>query len=80
MITIATHEAKTHLSKYLERVERGETIVISRGRQPVAKLVPFDSPAPEAIPKVGESMDARWEIPESAFAPLTDDELQEWGL
>ncbi len=32
------HEAKTTLSRLLEEVERGETIVIARNGQPVAEL------------------------------------------
>jgi prevent-host-death family protein len=35
------HEAKTHLSKLVERVEAGEEIVISRAGKPAAKLVPI---------------------------------------
>ncbi|MGQ4597056.1 type II toxin-antitoxin system prevent-host-death family antitoxin [Nocardia sp. R6R-6] len=35
------HEAKTHLSRIIERVERGEEIVISRAGHPVAKVVPL---------------------------------------
>ena len=35
------HEAKTHLSKLVERVEGGEEIVISRAGTPAAKLVPI---------------------------------------
>ncbi|MPY79727.1 MAG: type II toxin-antitoxin system prevent-host-death family antitoxin [Actinophytocola sp.] len=35
------HEAKTHLSRIIERVQRGEEIVISRAGEPAAKLVPF---------------------------------------
>ena len=35
------HEAKTHLSKLLERVENGETIVIARAGKPVAELSAF---------------------------------------
>lgn len=34
------HEAKTHLSRLIDRVEHGEEIVISRAGTPVAKLVP----------------------------------------
>ena len=34
------HEAKTHLSRILERVEQGEEIVINRAGTPVAKVVP----------------------------------------
>jgi prevent-host-death family protein len=80
MTTIATHEAKTHLSKYLDRVQQGETIVILRGRRPMAKLVPYDEPSPLSIPKVGETIDDRLEIPASAFEPLNLEELREWGL
>jgi len=35
------HEAKTHLSKLVARVEGGEQIVITRAGLPAAKLVPF---------------------------------------
>lgn len=35
------HEAKTHLSRLLERVEQGENIVIARGGRPIARLVPI---------------------------------------
>jgi prevent-host-death family protein len=35
------HEAKTNLSRIIERVERGEEIVISRAGTPVAKVVPL---------------------------------------
>lgn len=40
--TVNVHEAKTHLSRLLERVERGEEVVIARAGKPVAKLVPLD--------------------------------------
>ena len=35
------HDAKTHLSRIVERVEHGEEIVIARSGQPVAKIVPL---------------------------------------
>jgi prevent-host-death family protein len=38
------HEAKTHLSKLVERVQGGEEIVISRAGRPAAKLVPVETP------------------------------------
>jgi prevent-host-death family protein len=40
------HEAKTHLSKLVERVEGGEEIVISRAGKPAAKLVPVPQEKP----------------------------------
>ncbi|MFN8619858.1 MAG: type II toxin-antitoxin system Phd/YefM family antitoxin [Chloroflexota bacterium] len=45
METVNVYEAKTHLSKLLERVERGETVVIARAGKPVALLSPFVDPA-----------------------------------
>jgi prevent-host-death family protein len=39
--TINIHDAKTHLSRLIERVEQGEELVIARGGKPVARLVPL---------------------------------------
>jgi prevent-host-death family protein len=38
---INVHEAKTHLSKLLERVEAGEEITLARAGRPIARLVPI---------------------------------------
>lgn len=38
--TVNVHEAKTHLSRLLERVSQGEEVVIARAGKPVARLVP----------------------------------------
>jgi prevent-host-death family protein len=38
------HEAKTHLSRLVERVEGGAQIVINRAGKPAAKLVPVETP------------------------------------
>lgn len=48
------HEAKTHLSKLVERVEGGEEIVISRAGKPAAKLVPVPR-------KTGKRKLGQWE-------------------
>ena len=39
---VNVHEAKTHLSKLLERVALGEEVIIAKAGAPVAKLIPFD--------------------------------------
>ncbi len=49
MDSINIHAAKTQFSKLLSRVERGEEIVISRSRKPVAKLVPFEAPSQRTL-------------------------------
>jgi prevent-host-death family protein len=36
------HDAKTNLSWIIERVERGEEIIISRAGKPVAKVIPIE--------------------------------------
>ena len=41
MDQVNIHDAKTHLSRLVERVEAGEEIVIARGGRPVARLVPL---------------------------------------
>ena len=40
MKTVGAYEAKTHLSRLLEEVEKGETIVITKHGSPVAMLTP----------------------------------------
>jgi antitoxin (DNA-binding transcriptional repressor) of toxin-antitoxin stability system len=42
--TVTVHEAKTQLSKLLEQTERGERIIIARGRHPVAELSAIKRP------------------------------------
>jgi prevent-host-death family protein len=41
--TVGTFEAKTHLSKLLDRVANGDEITITRNGKPVARLVPVDA-------------------------------------
>jgi len=41
MTEVNVHEAKTHLSRLLQEVEGGATIVITKGGRPVARLVPL---------------------------------------
>jgi prevent-host-death family protein len=41
--TVGSFEAKTHLPALLERVEKGETITITRRGVPIAKLVPIET-------------------------------------
>ncbi len=43
MKLVNIHEAKTHLSRLVERVQAGEEIVIAKAGQPAARLVPIES-------------------------------------
>lgn len=44
------HEAKTHLSRLLERVAAGEEIVLGKAGRPVARLVPYRESRPPRQP------------------------------
>jgi prevent-host-death family protein len=43
MTAVNIHQAKTHLSRLLERVATGEEVVIAKAGRPVARLVPYDA-------------------------------------
>lgn len=50
METVNVHEAKTHLSKLIERVRRGEEIVIAKAGRPMVRLVPVDAKMANRLP------------------------------
>lgn len=45
MTTVNIHEAKTHLSRLIERTVAGESFVIAKAGKPLVKLVRLDAPA-----------------------------------
>ena len=49
---VNVHQAKTHLSRLLERVETGEEIVLARAGRPVARLVPFKARREPRVPGI----------------------------
>lgn len=72
MIRVNIAEAKTQLSRHLERVERGETIVLCRRNVPVAEIRPL-SPQRSTPRPVG--IDRGMQVPEIFFDPLPDEVL-----
>lgn len=40
MVTVNVHEAKTHLSRLLEQVSAGETVIIAQAGKPIAPVAP----------------------------------------
>jgi len=63
---IGVFEAKTTLSKLLERVARGETIVITRHGVPVARLLPFDAFDPHSAHAAVQGLlqlNTSWRLP-----------------
>ena len=73
---VNVHEAKTQLSRLLERVEDGERVIIARHGQPVAELVPVRRKGSFPLGIARESRlvpsgDAWWQ-------PFSDKEVEDW--
>jgi prevent-host-death family protein len=45
MRTVNIHEAKTHLSRLVDRAAQGEPFIIAKAGKPLVKVVPLDTPA-----------------------------------
>jgi antitoxin (DNA-binding transcriptional repressor) of toxin-antitoxin stability system len=75
MEIVTIHAAKTTLSRLLARVEAGEEIVLARGRDPIAKLVPFRSPPGGR--RFG-TLRGTVSVGPEFFQPLPEDELAAW--
>ena len=56
MTTVGTFEAKTHLTRLLERVAKGERIVITNRGKPVAMLVPTEANDERNTAQIGREM------------------------
>ena len=72
MISVNVHEAKTHLSRLLERVAAGEEIIISKANKPMAKLTPLSKPQMDRVPGLDKGV---IKIPDDFDAPLPEDVL-----
>jgi len=66
------HQAKTHLSRLLQRVAGGEEITIARAGVPVARLVAIE---PRRTPRPLGMDRGRFTVPEDFDAPLPDEVL-----
>lgn len=73
MIRLNIHEAKTHLSRYLKRLAKGEHIVLCLRNVPIAEIRPL--PAPETKPRPIGLARGRFTVPPSFFEPLPNDLL-----
>lgn len=79
MTKLNIHEAKTHLSRYLHRVQEGETLLLCKNGVPVAQIIPLSK---ELRPKKRLMGLAKGlgKVTDKFFEPLTDDDLPGMGL
>ncbi len=77
MTTYTVHQAKTQLSRLIEAVEKGEEVVIARGKEPVVRLV---SVKPETVkrPRVFGALKGLGSVGPEFFDPLPEEELAAW--
>jgi len=75
MEKVTIHAAKTNLSRLVQRVEAGEEILLARGSQPVAKLVPLS-----VKPQKREfgALRGKLSVGPDFFEPISEDELSQW--
>ena len=77
MITVNVHQAKTELSRLLNRVLAGEEVLIAKAGKPVARLIPIEPPRPHSRLGLDQS---DWKVPEDFNEPLSEEILKTfWG-
>lgn len=75
--TFNVHDAKSNLSKLMDRAHAGEEIILAKAGEPWAKIVPIAPPPkrkrqPGGWPQLAEIPDSVW------FDPLPEEELALW--
>ena len=78
MTTVTVHEAKTNLSKLIAEVLAGGDVVIARGKEPVARLIPITDSNKQSR-RVPGRLRGLAAIDERFFEPLPPDELASWN-
>jgi len=68
MIKINIHEAKTHLSRYLDRLAKGESIILCKRNVPIAEIRPISQERKSERP-IGLAK-GKFQVPPEFFEPL----------
>ncbi len=78
MVTATIFEAKSNLSELLKKAQRGQTVIITSGREkvPVAKL---EALQPVAKKRLGVMETPGFVLSDSFFEALPEDELKLWN-
>lgn len=75
MRTYNIHEAKTHLSRLIERAVKGESFVIAKAGKPLVKVVALDAPESSEVKRVG-FLAGQIKVPDD-FDTMGSDEIEE---
>lgn len=74
MRTVNVHEAKTHLSRLIERAAKGEPFIIAKSGKPMVKVVALDTPETAKVRRVG-FMKGQFTTPDD-FDRMGSDEIE----
>ena len=72
MTAINMHDAKTHFSRIVARVEAGEEVIIARAGKPVVKIVAIDPPPAPAKRRLGW-LEGKYIVPDDIKTPFKDE-------
>jgi len=72
MTTFNIHEAKTHFSKLIERVLKGEEVIIAKAGKPVARILPVVANLTTRTPGIDKG--------KVTIMPNFDDPLEEFAV
>jgi len=74
MTVVNIHEAKTQLSRLIERAVAGESLIIAKAGKPMVKLVRLDAPDASRIRRLG-FMQGQFHVPDD-FDSMGKDEIE----
>lgn len=72
METVNIHEAKTHLSRLVERAAKGESFIIAKAGKPMVKVTAIEETPRKAVRRIG-FMEGEGVIPDDIKTPFKDD-------
>lgn len=75
MRSVNIHEAKTHLSRLVERAANGEPFIIAKAGKPMVKVVPIDEPTETQVSRIG-FLDGLIDVPDD-FKSIGAEEIEE---
>ena len=73
MDIVNIHEAKTHLSRLVERAAKGESFIIAKAGKAMVKVVPVDAPDQNQMRRIG-FLSGAFEVPDD-FDRMGEDEI-----
>jgi prevent-host-death family protein len=74
-VTVSLYEAKTQLSRLVDRAAAGEEIVIAKSGRPRARLVPLEASRALRVPGRGKG---KWRVGRDFDAPLPDGVIRDF--